>query len=106
MRPYFIIEGKNLLSLIPQVTNEKIKGVLVFDGQLVTFLRTDNFVVKVVSVIDGYTEEKVVFASTQFGELNKLNPKYEYVVFFRGNNMEIWDSNVERVLLVINGKML
>ena len=95
----FHIKGKTLKRLIFSPS-----GVVVYEGKKVSFLSLPEMR-KAVYEPDYEAEQKVVFASNQFGKIQELDDEDYLIVFTRGM-MQIHRRKIEQDFIIIPGETL
>jgi hypothetical protein len=95
----FHIKGKILKRLISS------SGVLVYEGKRVSFLSLPEMR-KTIYEADYEAEQKVVFASNQFGKIQELDDDEVYLIVFTRGMMQIHRRKIEQEYIIIPGETL
>ena len=96
----FHIKGKALKRLIFSPS-----GVVVYEGKRVSFLSLPEMR-KAVYETDYEAEQKVVFASNQFGKIEELDDDEAYLIVFTKGMMQIHRRKLEQEYIIIWGETL
>jgi len=97
----FHIKGKVLKRLI--FSNS---GVLVYEGNRLTFLSLPEMKKAFYEPVDYGAEEKVVFASNQFNKIQQLDDDEPYLIIFTKGLMQIHYKHISEEPLLIYGECL
>jgi hypothetical protein len=96
----FHIKGKVLKRLIPSPS-----GIVIYEKKRVTFLSLPEMQ-KITYEPDYEAEQKVVFASNEFGKIQELDDDEAYLVVFTKNLMQIHRRKIDQDFIPIFGESL
>lgn len=97
----FHIKGKVLKRLIFSDS-----GVLSYDKNRLTFVSLPEMKKVIYETVDCEAEEKVVFASNQFGKVQELDDDEVYLIIFTKGMMQIHKRNIDLDHEIIWGENL